>query len=122
MSIFGQTPFGLRFPSMMEFYSGSVAILPYFRRKAGIAFAAFAVLLMWAAVLTLYYAVEARPYVNRQSHRSASKIVPKSFASGTPSVLPFFLSPSKNHAFVRWPTGNFLERCHHSDRVRSCSL
>jgi hypothetical protein len=27
MSIFGSTPFGLRFPSMLEFYFGSVAIL-----------------------------------------------------------------------------------------------
>jgi len=62
MSIFGPTPFGLRFPSMMEFYLGSLAILLYVRRKAGIAFAAFAVLLLWAATPTLYYAVEARPY------------------------------------------------------------
>jgi hypothetical protein len=62
MAIFGSTPFGLRFPSMVEFYFGSMAILLYVRRKAGIAFAAFAVLLLWAAVPTLYYAVEARPY------------------------------------------------------------
>lgn len=62
MAIFGQTPLGLRFPSMMEFYLGSMAILLYVRRKAGIAFAAFAVLLLWAAAPTLYYAVEARPY------------------------------------------------------------
>ncbi len=62
MAIFGPTPFGLRFPSMVEFYFGSIAILLYVRRKVGIAFAAFAVLLLWAAVPTLYYAVEARPY------------------------------------------------------------
>jgi hypothetical protein len=62
MAIFGPTPFGLRFPSMAEFYLGSMAILLYTRRKAGIAFAAFAVLLLWAAAPTLYYAVEARPY------------------------------------------------------------
>jgi uncharacterized membrane protein len=62
MSLFGATPLGLRFPSMVEFYFGSLAILLYVRRKAGIAFAAFAVLLLWAAAPTLYYAVEARPY------------------------------------------------------------
>jgi hypothetical protein len=62
MAIFGPTPLGLRFPSMVEFYFGSMAILLYVRRKAGIAFATFAVLLLWAAGPTLYYAVEARPY------------------------------------------------------------
>ena len=62
MSIFGSTPFGLRFPSMLEFYFGSLAILLYVRRKAGLAFAAVAVLMLWAATPTLYYAVEARPY------------------------------------------------------------
>ncbi len=62
MSIFGATPFGLRFPSMVEFYFGSVAILLYVTRKASIAFAAVAVLMLWAAAPTLYYAVEARPY------------------------------------------------------------
>ena len=34
----------------------------YVRRKAGIAFATVAVLLLWATVPNLYYAVEARPY------------------------------------------------------------
>ena len=62
MSIFGSTPFGLRFPSMLEFYLGSVAILLYVRRKAETAFAAMAVLMLWAVAPTLYYAVEARPY------------------------------------------------------------
>jgi hypothetical protein len=62
MAIFGSTPFGLRFPSMVEFYCGSIVILLYVRRKAGVAFAAFAVLLLWAVAPTLYYAVEARPY------------------------------------------------------------
>ena len=62
MSIFGPTSFGLRFPSMLEFYFGSMAILLYVRRKVGIAFAALAVLLLWAAAPTLYYAVEARTY------------------------------------------------------------
>ncbi len=32
------------------------------RRKAGVAFATLAVLLLWGAAPTLYYAVEARPY------------------------------------------------------------
>jgi hypothetical protein len=62
MHIFGTTPFGLRFPSMVEFYVGSLAMLLYVRRKAGIAFATMAVLLMWGAAPGLYYAVEARPY------------------------------------------------------------
>jgi 4-amino-4-deoxy-L-arabinose transferase-like glycosyltransferase len=62
MWIFGPKPFGLRLPSMLEFYAGSVAILLYVRSKAGIAFATLAVLLLWAVSPTLYYAVEARPY------------------------------------------------------------
>jgi hypothetical protein len=62
MSIFGPNPFGLRFPSMLEFYAGSVAILLYVRSKAGVAFATLAVLLLWAVSPTLYYADEARPY------------------------------------------------------------
>jgi hypothetical protein len=47
---------------MLEFYVGSVAVLLYVRRKASIAFAALAVLMLWAAAPTFYYAVEARPY------------------------------------------------------------
>ena len=62
MSLFGATPFGLRFPSMVEFYFGSMAILFYVRRKVGLAFAAVAVLMLWAVGPTLYYAVEARAY------------------------------------------------------------
>jgi hypothetical protein len=62
MAIFGPTPLGLRFPSMVEFYFGSIAILVYVRRKADIAFATLAVLLLWAVAPTLFYAVEARPY------------------------------------------------------------
>src|ERR1700733_8557052 len=62
MSVFGPTPFGLRFPSMVEFYVGSMAILLYVRRKASIGFAAVAVLMLWAGAPTLFYAVEARPY------------------------------------------------------------
>jgi hypothetical protein len=62
MSVFGPTPFGLRFPSMIEFYVGSMAILLYVKRKAGTAFAGVAVLMLWGAAPTLFYAVEARPY------------------------------------------------------------
>jgi hypothetical protein len=59
MSILGPTPFGLRFPSMVEFYAGSMVTLLYVKRKAGIAFAALAVLMLWAAGPPLYCAVEA---------------------------------------------------------------
>lgn len=62
MSIFGPSAFGLRFPSIVEFYFGSVAVLLYVRKKAGMAFALVAVLMLWAVSPTLYYAVEARPY------------------------------------------------------------
>jgi Dolichyl-phosphate-mannose-protein mannosyltransferase len=62
MHIFGANPFGLRFPSMVEFYVGSLAVLLYVQRKAGVGFATLAVLLLWGASPTLYYAVEARPY------------------------------------------------------------
>ena len=62
MSLFGSTPLGLRFPSMVEFYFGSMAILVYVRRKVGLAFGAVAVLMLWAVSPTLYYAVEARVY------------------------------------------------------------
>ncbi len=47
---------------MVEFYFGSMAILVYVRRKVGLAFAAVAVLMLWAVGPTLYYAVEARAY------------------------------------------------------------
>ncbi len=62
MSVFGPTPFGLRFPSMVEFYVGSMAILLYVKRKASVAFAGVAVLMLWACAPTLWFAVEARPY------------------------------------------------------------
>ena len=62
MSVFGPTPFGLRFPSMIEFYVGSMAILLYVKRKTNIAFAGVAVLMLWVCAPTLYFAVEARPY------------------------------------------------------------
>jgi hypothetical protein len=61
MAIFGQNKLGLRFPSMVEFYIGSMALFFYVRRKVGIAYAAVAMLILWKGV-TFHYAVEARPY------------------------------------------------------------
>ena len=61
MRIFGPTPLGLRLPSMLAFYVGSVAMLVYLRRKVGNPAAAFAVLIWWSSS-SFYYAVEARVY------------------------------------------------------------
>ena len=59
MGIFGPTPFGLRLPSMLEFYFGSLAMLVYLRRKVGNAVAAFGVVIWWSSS-SFYYANEAR--------------------------------------------------------------
>jgi hypothetical protein len=61
MELFGQRPFGLRFPSMLEFYVGSMALFFFARRKVGIPYAAAAVLLLWSGLI-FQYATEARPY------------------------------------------------------------
>jgi hypothetical protein len=61
MGIFGPTPFGLRFPSMVEFYVGSMALFFFVRRKVGISYAAAAVLILWLGA-TFRYATEARAY------------------------------------------------------------
>ncbi len=61
MRIFGPTPLGLRLPSMVEFYLGSVAMLVYLRRKVATPVAAFAVLILWSSS-SFYYATEARVY------------------------------------------------------------
>src|SRR5450755_221556 len=61
MWIFGPTPFGLRLPSMLEFYFGSVSMLVYLRRKVGNAVAAFGVVIWWSSS-SFYYASEARVY------------------------------------------------------------
>jgi Dolichyl-phosphate-mannose-protein mannosyltransferase len=61
MELFGQSPFGLRFPSMLEFYIGSLALFFFARRKAGISYAAAAVLILWSGTI-FQYATEARPY------------------------------------------------------------
>src|SRR5277367_3871686 len=46
MELFGQSPFGLRFPSMLEFYVGSMALFFFARRKTGVPYAAAAVLIL----------------------------------------------------------------------------
>jgi Dolichyl-phosphate-mannose-protein mannosyltransferase len=61
MRIFGPTPLGLRLPSMVEFYFGSIAMLLYLRRKVGTAVAAFGVIILWSSA-SFYYATEARVY------------------------------------------------------------
>jgi Dolichyl-phosphate-mannose-protein mannosyltransferase len=61
MELFGQSKFGLRFPSMLEFYLGSMALFFYVRRKSGIAYAVAALLILWTGE-TVPYATEARPY------------------------------------------------------------
>jgi hypothetical protein len=61
MKLFGQSPFGLRFPSMLEFYIGSMALFFFARRKTGISYAAAAVLILWSGTI-FQYATEARPY------------------------------------------------------------
>ncbi len=47
MKVLGQTPLGLRLPSILAFYVASVALFFYVRRKVGSAYAACAVLLLW---------------------------------------------------------------------------
>jgi hypothetical protein len=61
MELFGHSPFGLRLPSMLEFYVGSMALFFFVRRKVGISYAAAAVLLFWLGT-PFQYATEARPY------------------------------------------------------------
>ena len=61
MGLFGQSPFGLRFPSMLEFYIGSMALFFLARRKTGVSYAAAAVLLLWSGTI-FQYSTEARPY------------------------------------------------------------
>ena len=61
MELFGQSPFGLRFPSMLEFYVGSMALFFFARRKARISYAAAALLILRSGTI-FQYATEARPY------------------------------------------------------------
>jgi Dolichyl-phosphate-mannose-protein mannosyltransferase len=61
MAILGQNSWGLRLPSMVEFYLGSAAIFAYVRRKVGAPFAALSTIFLWTSG-AFFYAVEARPY------------------------------------------------------------
>ncbi len=61
MELFGSSKFGLRLPSMLEFYVASIVLFFYTRRKVGISYAAAAVLILWMGE-TFPYAIEARPY------------------------------------------------------------
>jgi Dolichyl-phosphate-mannose-protein mannosyltransferase len=61
MKVFGESKLGLRFPSMLEFYVGSMVLFVYVRRKVGITYAATALLILWMGE-TFPYATEARPY------------------------------------------------------------
>ncbi len=61
MRLFGASKFGLRFPSMLEFYVASMALFFYVRRKIGIGYAAAAVFILWMSE-AFPYAIEARPY------------------------------------------------------------
>jgi hypothetical protein len=61
MSVLGANSWGLRLPSMVEFYLGSMAIFIYVQRKAGAPFAALAIILLWTSSV-FFYATEARPY------------------------------------------------------------
>jgi hypothetical protein len=61
MAIFGVNPLGLRLPSILEFFAGSLAMFFYMRRKVGTRYAAVAVLTLWGSG-TFFYAIEARPY------------------------------------------------------------
>lgn len=61
ISLFGDSVFVTRLPSILEFYAASGALFLYTRRKANAAVATCAVLLLWYSP-TLYYATEARPY------------------------------------------------------------
>jgi hypothetical protein len=61
MKIFGPGALGLRLPSILEFYAGSMGMLLYLRRKVGTPIAVFGVAMLWASG-TFYYAIEARVY------------------------------------------------------------
>ncbi len=61
MKLLGQSPLGLRLPSMLAFYVASMALFFYVRRKVGISYAVAATLLLWLGQ-TFRYATEARPY------------------------------------------------------------
>lgn len=61
MAVFGQGRLGLRLPSIVEFYTASVFLFAFSRKRIGNGFALFAISILWEGPL-FYYAVEARPY------------------------------------------------------------
>ena len=61
MAVLGANAWGLRLPSIVEFYLGSMAVFIYVQRKAGAPFAALAIILLWTSD-AFFYATEARPY------------------------------------------------------------
>jgi hypothetical protein len=61
MDIFGQGKFGLRLPSIVEFYTASLFLFAFARKRIGNAFALLAIVILWEGPL-FYYAIEARPY------------------------------------------------------------
>ncbi|MGD0444794.1 MAG: glycosyltransferase family 39 protein [Edaphobacter sp.] len=61
VQIFGHGKFGLRLPSILEFYTASLFLFAFIRKRIGDAFALFSISILWEGPL-FYYAVEARPY------------------------------------------------------------
>jgi hypothetical protein len=61
MQLFGDTAFGVRFPSVLEFYIASIVLFAYTRKKLGDAYSCIPVLVLWCSP-TFQYATEARPY------------------------------------------------------------
>ncbi len=111
MNVFGQNAFGLRVPSMVAFYLGSLLLFFFLRRKIGSAYATLALLTLWWSD-TFRYATEARPYAlvvlfsasllfcwdiilhNGRSGRAVWGIAGSSLGLVASHVFaPFFLSP-----------------------------
>jgi hypothetical protein len=61
MAIVGQGKLGLRLASIVEFYTASLFLFAFARKRIGNAFALLAISIIWEGPL-FYYAVEARPY------------------------------------------------------------
>ncbi len=61
MDVFGQGKFGLRLPSIVEFYTASLFLFVFAQKRIGNAFALLAIAIIWQGPI-FYYAVEARPY------------------------------------------------------------
>ena len=61
MDVFGPGKLGLRLPSVVEFYTASLFLFAFARKRIGNAFALLAISILWEGPI-FYYAVEARPY------------------------------------------------------------